>query len=154
MTYQVRRQDNTHISIEMDGAVAFELERENEGKGFWGLYPVHHGVRGVRITTDQYSSDLIERITGGLILGGHLARVEGGFVVPVPMDAGDFYVSGTGYLCCRTPLRLVLTEKPVLGHGIRHRGQIRPASLEERAAAGLNIRDGSLSGVFLTPQAD
>jgi hypothetical protein len=151
MTYRIHRHDNTRISIELDGILAFELERENAGRGFWGLYPVHSGARGVRITTDQYSNDLIEWITSGLVRGGHLASVAGGYVVPVPAGAGEFYVSGTGYLCCRTPVRMVLTEKPVTGQGIRWGTQIRPASLTEREAAGLDMTDSTIAGVFLSP---
>lgn len=150
MTYHIRRHDNTRISIERDGQLAFELERMDAGRGIWALYPVYAGARGAVITTDQYSNDLIEWVTSGFIRGGHLARVDGGYVVPVPFEAGDFYVSGTGYLCCRKPVRMVLTERPVTEQGIQSRHQIRPASLAEREAAGLDMRDAT-SAVFLKP---
>lgn len=137
MTYRVTRHDNTRVSIELDGQLAFELEREADGGRRWALYPAHAGTRGAKIMTDQYSNDLIEWVTCGHIRGGHLAAVAGGYVVPVPVDVGDFYVSGTGYLCSRTPVRMVLTEKPVLGLGISLSARIRPATLVERQAAGL-----------------
>lgn len=151
MTYLVTRHDYTRISIERDGQLAFELERGDGGRGIWELYPVRAGARGAKIMADQYSNDLIEWVTCGHILGGHLASVEGGYVVPVPFEAGDFYVSGTGYLCCRKPVRMVLTERPVTEQGIRWGHQIRPALLAEREAAGLDVRDGATSAVFLSP---
>lgn len=150
MTYRVIRHDNTKISIERDGQLAFELERENAGRGIWALFPVHSGVRGTKITSDQYSNDLIEWATSGFICRGHVAQVAGGYVVPAPAKAGEFYVSGTGYLCCRTPRRMVLTERPVTELGIPASVRLRQASREELDQAGLLRLDSSQSaGVFL-----
>jgi len=154
MTYRVTRHDNTRISIELAGQVAFELERENEGRGIWALYPVRNRARGVKITSDQYANDLIEWVTSGLVRGGHVARVAEGYVVQVPAEARDFYVSGTGYLCCRAPVRMVLAETPVIDLGIQTRQQIRAATPAEREAAGLDLRDASLSAVFLALRAE
>ncbi|HDR9103688.1 hypothetical protein [Paraburkholderia sp. A3RO-2L] len=148
MTYRVRRQDSL-ISIELDGKEAYVLEREDNGKGFWALYPVRDGARGAQVERDQYSNDLIERVVHGLICAGHVARADGGYVVPVPVEAGDFYVSGFGYLCCRTPFRMVLSESPVHGRSIAARPEIRRATLEERQAAGLDTQDPTRSAVFI-----
>ena len=150
MTYRVTRHDNTRIAIERDGVLAYELERENGGRGIWALFPVHDGVRGAKITSDQYANDLIEWVSSGFIRGGHVAAVDGGYVVPVPSNAGEFYVSGTGYLCCRTPRRMVLTERPITEQGISASVHLRPASREELDRAGL-LRDDSSegAGVFL-----
>jgi hypothetical protein len=148
MTYRVQRHDNTRIAIERDGKLAFELERENGGRGFWALFPVHDGQRGARITTDQYANDLIEWVSSGLVQGGHLAEVADGYVVPVPAGAREFYISGTGYLCCRQPVRMVLTERPVVEHGIRDARQVRFATPAEREAAGLS-QQADAQAVFL-----
>ncbi|KVP39603.1 hypothetical protein [Burkholderia ubonensis] len=150
MAYRIKR-DETRISIQLDGKEAFVLEREDEGRGIWALFSVRDGVRGAKIDRDQYSNDLIDRVTSGLILAGHVARVAAGYVVPVPVDVGDFYVSGTGYLCCRTPVRMVLTDAPVTTYGIEARHQIRPATLAERQEAGLDVGDTTRSAVFLEP---
>lgn len=149
MTYRVQRHDNTRIVIERDGKLAFELEREDEGRGFWALFPVYDGKRGARITTDQYANDLIEWVSSGLVQGGHIAQVPGGFVVPVPTNAREFYISGTGYLCCRQPVRMVLTEHPVTDHGIRDARQIRAATAAEQEAAGLTAGSPAQSALFL-----
>ncbi|MBU9200314.1 hypothetical protein KTD31_02970 [Burkholderia multivorans] len=148
MAYRVLRQDSL-ISIELDGKEVYVLEREDNGKGFWALYPVRDGARGAQVDRDQYSNDLIERVTHGLICAGHVARVDAGYVVPVPVDTGDFYVSGFGYLCCRTPVRMVLSEAPVHARGMAERPQIRPATLDERQAAGLDLKDSMRSAVFI-----
>jgi hypothetical protein len=150
MTYRVLRQQS-HISIELDGRKVFALERENGGQGVWALYPVTDGGRGTMLDRDQYANDLIERVTHGLICAGHIAMVDGGYVVPVPIEAGDFYVSSFGYLCSRNPFRMVLSEAPVSTYGIEARHQIRAATLEERQAAGLDIADATHGAVFLTP---
>jgi hypothetical protein len=149
MTYRVQRHDNTRIAIERDGKLAFELEREHGGRGFWALFPVYDGKRGARITTDQYANDLVEWVSSGFVQGGHIAVVEGGFVVPVPREARDFYISGTGYLCCRQPVRMVLTEHLVTTHGIRDARQIRAATAAEKEAAGLAESSEAPSAVFL-----
>lgn len=149
MTYRVQRHDNTRITIDRDGKLAYELEREHGGRGFWALFPVYDGKRGARITTDQYSNDLIEWVSSGLVQGGHLAEVAGGYVVPAPVEAREFYISGTGYICCRQPVRMVLTEHPVTEYGIRDTRQIRPATAAEQEAAGLVAQDLSRSAVFL-----
>jgi hypothetical protein len=150
MTYHVLRQQS-RISIEMNEREVFVLERENGGQGCWELYPVTDGVRGALLDRDQYANDLIARVTHGLICAGHIARVDGGYVVPVPIEAGDFYVSSFGYLCSRNPFRMVLSEGPVSVHGIAARHQIRPATMEERQAAGLDVADATRSAVFLAP---
>jgi len=152
--YRIHRQaglDSQFISIELDGQQVYVLEREDEGKGIWALYPVRDGVRGAKMERDQYANDLIELVTHELICAGHIASVEGGYVVPVPVDTGDFYVSGLGYLCCRTPVNRVLSEAAVSACGIHARHQIRPATLEEREAAGLDLKDTTRSAVFLMP---
>ncbi|KVP75446.1 hypothetical protein WJ96_06980 [Burkholderia ubonensis] len=151
MAYRINRDDDKRISIQLDGQEAFVLEREDNGRGIWALFPVRDGVRGAKIDRDQYSNDLIERVTGGLILAGHVARVAAGYVVPVPVGAGDFYVSSMGYLCCRAPVRMVLTEAPVTAYGIEARHQIRPATVAERQEAGLDVSDATRSAVFLEP---
>ena len=148
MTYTITRHDNTRISIDLNGKLAFELEREHEGRGFWALYPVHDGARGARITTDQYSNDLVEWVTSGFIRGGHIAQVPGGYVVPAPAEAGEFYISGTGYLCCRLPRRMVLTERPVTEQGIPAAVRLRVAASAECEAAGLALNN-TVIGVFL-----
>lgn len=157
MAYSVTRHGNTRIEVKVDGRLAYVMERENEGRGFWALFPVFDGKRGARITTDQYSNDLIEMITSGLICGGHLAHVEGGFVVPAPADASDFYVSGTGYLCARSRVRRVLSEKPIMDLlkkvGPYAQPKLRPATLAEREAAGLDVNDVTMSAVFIAAEA-
>lgn len=35
-------------------------------------------------------------------------------LVIVPYDCGDFYVSGTFHLCCRSPLRATVLQDPVM----------------------------------------
>jgi hypothetical protein len=150
MTYRVTRHENIRISIERDGVLAYELERENGGRGIWALFPVHDGARGAKITSDQYSNDLVEWVTSGFIRGGHVAAVDGGYVVPAPANAGEFYVSGTGYLCCRTPRRMVLTERPITEQGIAASVRLRPASRAELEQAGLASAGSSIEGgVFL-----
>jgi hypothetical protein len=150
MAYQVLREDQ-RISISLDGREVYALEREANGRGVWALYPVTNSVRGAKLDRDQYANDLIERVTHGLICAGHIARVGEGFVVPVPIEAGDFYVSGFGYLCSRNPFRMVLSDAPVSLYGISAPHQIRPATLEERQAAGLDMADATRAAVFLAP---
>ena len=150
MAYRISRAD-ARISIELDGKEAFVLEREDDGRGFWSLFPVRDGVRGAKIDRDQYSNDLIERVTGGLLLAGHMAHVPAGYVIPVPVNTGGFYVSGLGYLCCRVPVQMVLTESPLAFYGIKGPHQIRPATLEERQEAGLDVRDATNTAVLLAP---
>ncbi|EEF26398.1 conserved hypothetical protein [Ricinus communis] len=152
--YRIHRQaglDSRFISIELDGREVYVLEREDDGKGIWALYPVRDGVRGAKMERDQYANDLIERVTHGLICAGHIARVDAGYAVPVPVDAGDFYVSGLGYLCCRKPVGMVLSEAAVSTYGIHARHQIRMATLEERLAAGLDVKDATRAAVLLVP---
>ena len=149
MTFRVHRNDNTFISIERDGCVVYELERENDGRGIWALFPVHAGVRGAKITSDQYSNDLVEWVTSGFVLGGQVAQLAEGYVVPAPAGTGEFYVSGTGYLCCRTPRRMVLTERPITEQGVPANVRLRPATRAELAMAGLpNGPDAA--GVFMS----
>jgi len=148
MTYRVSRLP-TRISIELDSREVFVLQREDDGQGAWALYPVSDGVRGAMIDRSQHANDLIARVTQGLICAGHVASVDGGYVVAVPIEAGDFYISSFGYLCSRNPFRMVLSETPVSGFGIESRHQIRPATLEERLAAGLDIADTTRAAVFL-----
>jgi hypothetical protein len=153
MSYTVTRHDNTRISVKMNEQLVYELERENQGRGIWALFPVDDGKRGAKIMSDQYSNDLLEMITSNLICAGHIARVEGGFVVPVPADAGDIYVSGTGYLCARRPVRRVLSKTPVLGLTPTSHPYTKPsfrtATAAEREAAGLNVNDAAMSAIFL-----
>ncbi len=137
MRYQVVRDDqNVRASIQLDGKEVWCLEREDQGRGHWLLHRVVDGVKGPAITRDQYSNDLIETVTVGLVLAGHVAQVEGGVVVPVPVDVGDFYVSGFGYLCSRNPVRMVLSEFPLPKELQGH--SIRMASPAEKLAAGLS----------------
>lgn len=68
------------------------------------------------------------------------AQVDNYLVIPVPFDVGDFYISGTGYLCARTPMNTVLSEEPVSRYGITAPSLIVGyASLEERLRAGLDL---------------
>ncbi len=150
MAYRVLRQES-RITIERDGLTVFVLERETDGQGIWALYPLTAGTRGAKLDRDQYANDLIERVTHGLICAGHIAQVAAGYVVRVPIDAGDFYVSSFGYLCCRNPFRMVLSEAPVSRYGITS-GRIRPATIEERLSAGLDIGDSSSSALFLSSE--
>jgi hypothetical protein len=147
MTYRVSRQP-ARISIELDSREVFVLQREEDGQGTWALYPVSNGARGAMIDRGQHANDLIARVTQGLS-AGHVASVDGGYVVPVPIEAGDFYISSFGYLCSRNPFRMVLSETPVSCYGIEARHQIRPATLEERQAAELDIADTTCAAVFL-----
>jgi hypothetical protein len=148
MTYCVSRQP-ARIAIALDSREVFALQREEDGQGAWVLYPVSDGVCGAMIDRSQHANDLIARVTQGLICAGHVASVDGGYVVPVPIEAGDFYISSFGYLCSRNPFRMVLSETPVSRYGIESSHQIRPATLEEQLSAGLDIADTARVAVFL-----
>lgn len=80
------------------------------------------------------------------------ARVGPHYVVPVPADAGDFYVSGTGHLCARHPRPQILLERPVSEFGIRFPSQIVGlADLEACRAAGISGVAGVV-GLLLSPE--
>lgn len=78
------------------------------------------------------------------------AQVDNYFVIPVPFDVGDFYISGTGYLCARTPVRTVLAEEPVSQYGITTTSRIVGyASLDIQRKAGLDISDPGMTALLL-----
>jgi hypothetical protein len=72
-----------------------------------------------------------------------MAKIMGELLaIPVPRDVGDFYISGTGHLCARTPVRCVVHEEPVSALGVVSNDQIvGRATLEQKAAAGLGEED-------------
>ncbi len=79
-----------------------------------------------------------------------LAQIDNYYVVPVPFDVGDFYISGTGHLCARTPVRTVLAEEPVTRYGITSNSQIVGyATLEEQQRAGLDTSDPCMTAIKL-----
>lgn len=43
------------------------------------------------------------------------------YVVTVPTDAGDFYVSGTGHLCARTPTKHTVHDQSLQELGVEGR---------------------------------
>lgn len=79
-----------------------------------------------------------------------LAQLNDYFVIPVPFDVGDFYISGTGYLCARTPVRTVLMEEPATRYGITSNSQIMGyASIGERQKARLDVSESTLTALLL-----
>lgn len=78
------------------------------------------------------------------------AQVDNCFVIPVPFDVGDFYISGTGHLCARTPVNVVLAEEPVSRYGITTSSRIVGyASLDIQQQAGLDVSDPSMTALLL-----
>ena len=79
-----------------------------------------------------------------------IAELDDYLVVPVPFDVGDFYVSGFGYLCARTPARQVLCDTPVTPLGITSDSQIVGyASIQERQRAGLDVSEPFMTALLL-----
>lgn len=70
----------------------------------------------------------------------HLFALDDGFLIPVPYDLGDFYISGTGHLCSRTPFRGKVLDNPLTPYGVYSTEQIVGyASAEEKQRAGLDV---------------
>lgn len=77
-------------------------------------------------------------------LGG-MTMLDGAYLISVPADVGDFFISGLGYLCARTPNRITLSEGSLTAHGIKTNDQIMGyATLEQRHQAGLDITTPAL----------
>ena len=80
-----------------------------------------------------------------------LVMVNGYFVFPVPSDTGDYYISGTGHICCNRPVKKTLSDGPVMDLGICANSQIVGyANIAECRAAGIEIDAGFL-GLLLKP---
>lgn len=82
-----------------------------------------------------------------------MIKIDDLYVHPVPSDVGDFFISGTGYLCARAPIRACLSETPLIDYGIRTNNQILGmATREQCVRAGIAPGEG-WSGVILRPDA-
>ncbi|KVP96909.1 hypothetical protein WJ97_13885 [Burkholderia ubonensis] len=148
MTYHVCRHDNNRVSIEVDGCEAFVFERAAEGP--WAQFLVRDGLT-FQVECDDDGEALIDRSVYNLANRGHAAKVAAGYVLQIPADTSDFYLSGLGYLCCRTPVRMAVSLVRVGELGIEGPHQIRPATREEERAAGFDGKDATLKTVFLMP---
>lgn len=148
MTYQVFQRDEKRISIEVDGREAFVFERTAEG--VWQQFLVRNGKRSL-CECNEDGETLIDRTAYHLTAQGHAAKVADGYVLPVPASAGDFFISGLGFLCCRLPQRKVASFVRVDELGIRSPHQLRPATREEERSAGLDGKDTMVKTVFLMP---
>lgn len=45
-------------------------------------------------------------------------------LIPIESCYSDFYISGTGYLCCRSPYARVISENPLIDWGVTATKQI------------------------------
>lgn len=62
------------------------------------------------------------------------------YIVSVPIDAGDFYVSGTGHLCARNPIRHTVYNETLNELGVTGSPKvIGRASEDELRAANLTL---------------
>lgn len=53
-----------------------------------------------------------------LVSTGAVVQIDDRRFVIVPGYTDDFYISGTGYLCCRSPMIMSLSETPVLPYTV------------------------------------
>lgn len=149
MIYCIHRVEK-RIVIELDSTAAFVLEQDEGSLGGWSLFSMRDGIRCQQIDRGPKPDDLVERVASRLILAGRVAKVAGGFLIPVPAGARDYYVSGCGYLCCAGPRRLTLMERPLSSYGIHGPHRLRAATPAECQEAGLT---SSCDAVHLSPAA-
>ncbi len=137
------REDGSYLVRDTGGTPRFTLVRRIEpkttnGGGLWEVRRLVEGQPAQLVDEQPYLNDALENIKHGYYPYNLPPVVNGWLVIEVPRDAGDFYISGSGFLCARAPVHNVMLDTPVTDFGVVSNSQILGmASIEHLRLAGL-----------------